>query len=285
MNGGFLIIFLRDNCEVASYCEQHVLRMKVKNLTPHPRIAEYVERILVIETSTITTAFSLPLFANGLPTLVFKSVKGTIRNSYTSHLTLFGQTILPEVINFTEGFTLIAYFFKPYSLQTLFGVPAPQLTDKPVDLNLLKRSNVAGLQEQLLNYDSVEDRINQLDNYICNLIAAAKKGSTIIKYATARIGQNSSKKILGLVQRELCITERTFERLFEKNIGVSPNLYRRICQFNKAFHQLNNRSFYKLTDIAFANGYTDQSHFIRSFKEFTNITPKDYLNLGSPPQE
>jgi len=259
--------------------------MKIKNLTPHPRIAEYVERILMIESSTIATAFSLPLFANGLPTLVFKSVKGTIRNSDTSHLTLFGQTILPEVVHFSESFTLIAYFFKPYSLQTLFGVAAPELTDKPVDLNLLKLSNVTGLQEQLLNYDSLDDRINLLDNYIFNLIAPSRKCSTIIKYATARIAHNSSKKILGLVQKELCITERTFERLFEKNIGVSPNLYRRICQFNKAFHQLNTRSFYKLTDIAFANDYTDQSHYIRSFKEFTNITPKDYLNLGSPPQE
>ena len=111
--------------------------MRVKNLKPNDKIAEYVERILLIENYQITSPFSLPLFANGLPTLVFKSTKGTIRNSSTTHLTLFGQTILPEALTFREDFTLIAYFFKPYSLLSVFGVKAPELTDKPIDLNLL----------------------------------------------------------------------------------------------------------------------------------------------------
>ncbi|HEX6428081.1 MAG TPA: AraC family transcriptional regulator, partial [Niastella sp.] len=56
--------------------------------------------------------------------------------------------------------------------------------------------------------------------------------------------------------------------------------FRRIWQFNNAFQQLNNRQFNKLTDIAFANGYADQSHYIRAFKEFTGITPKEYLKFG-----
>jgi AraC-like DNA-binding protein len=69
--------------------------------------------------------------------------------------------------------------------------------------------------------------------------------------------------------------------MFERNIGVAPNLYRRICQFNSAFTQLNIRNHQKLSDIAFQNGYADQSHYIRSFKEFTNITPKEYLQFAS----
>jgi AraC-like DNA-binding protein len=35
-----------------------------------------------------------------------------------------------------------------------------------------------------------------------------------------------------------------------------------------------------LSDIAFENGYADQSHYVRAFKEFTNITPKDYLKFA-----
>jgi len=64
-------------------------------------------------------------------------------------------------------------------------------------------------------------------------------------------------------------------------VGVAPNLYRRICQFNTAFVQLNRRRHQKLSDIAFQNGYADQSHYIRSFKEFTHITPSEYLKFGS----
>jgi len=32
----------------------------------------------------------------------------------------------------------------------------------------------------------------------------------------------------------------------------------------------------KLSDVAYENGYADQSHFIRSFREFTGYTPSQY---------
>lgn len=257
--------------------------MKVRNLKPPDRIAEYVERILVIENYQITNPFSLPLFANGLPTLLFKSTKGTIKNSTTSNLTLFGQTVFPEALTFTEDFTLIAYFLKPVSLISLFGITAIELTDNPIDLNLLSPQKTLTLQEQLLNANTIEEMTELFDNYIATLIAQSRNSIPKIEYATFKISNNPSKEILGLVRKELHITERTFERTFEKNIGIAPNLYRRICQFNSAFQQLNNRKFNKLSDIAFENGFADQSHYIRSFKEFTNFTPKDFVNLGSKP--
>lgn len=82
-------------------------------------------------------------------------------------------------------------------------------------------------------------------------------------------------------QKELFVTERTFQRLFEKSVGLSPNQFRKINQFNKAFQQLNRRQFSSFADIAFENGYADQSHYIRTFKEFTGLTPKEYLDLIS----
>ena len=255
--------------------------MKVINLKPNDKVAEYVERILVLEYSQISTPFSLPLFANGSPTLLFTSVKGLIRNNPAAHLTLFGQTIVPESLSFGGAFVLIAYFFKPFSLCSIFGVAPLELTDRPVDLNLLAPKRTVALQERLLNTGTTKDRIALLDHYIAGLIADANTGSPIIKYAADRIAHHPTSAVLTLVRKELHLTERTFQRNFEKNIGLAPNLYRRICQFHSAFQQLNNRGYSKLSDIALENGYADQSHYIRTFKEFTDLTPKDYLNFGS----
>jgi len=254
--------------------------VKSKNIIPGDKISKYVDRILVIECKQITTPFILPLYANGVPTILFKSVRGKLGNDNSHHLTLFGQTILPESLTLTDEFTLIAYFFKPYTLLSLFGVSAQELTDKPIDLNLLSLQKSKQLQERLLNVDSVENMIFLLDDFVFSLITNAKTECPLIKYATNKIANDPSKESLVLVQKELHITERTFQRMFEKNIGIAPSLYRRICQFNSAFTQLNNRRHQKLSDIAFQNGYADQSHYIRSFKEFTNITPKEYLHFG-----
>jgi len=255
--------------------------MKVKSPAPAANLTAYVDRILVIEDHRITSPFSLPLFANGSPTLVFSSAKGTLKKESTTNLTLFGQTILPETLTFTEDFTLIAYFFKPYALGALFNITALELTDKPVDGNLLLPQKTTRLQEQLLNAFSTETRLTILDSYIAGLIAHSKDDCAKMRYAADRLAADSSAEVLSSVVKELYMTTRTFQRQFEKNIGLSPNLYRRICQFNSAFQQLNSRGYHKLSDIALRNGYADQSHYIRSFKEFTNITPKEYLNFGS----
>jgi len=255
--------------------------MKVSHLLPDEKIAAYVDRVLVIEMDRITTPFILPLYANGVPNVLFKSVKGKIGNDHVSHLTLFGQTVLPESLTLPEGFILIAYFFKPYSLISLFGVQAHELTDKPVDLNLLFPKKAMALQERLLNAGNPVAMMDLLNDFIFNLIANAAAASPILQYATNQIIKNPSKESLVATQKELHITERTFQRMFDKNIGIAPNIYRRICQFNAAFTQLNNRRHHKLSDIAFQHGYADQSHYIRSFKEFTNITPGEYLNFGS----
>jgi AraC-like DNA-binding protein len=253
--------------------------MKVSNPKPSESIAAYVERILVIDDHHISAPFALPLFANGTPTLLFISKRGEIKGSRTNHLLLFGQTILPEFLTFKEDFTLIAYFLKPFALLSLFGVVANELTDKIIDLNLISPQITTELQEKLLNAGGVCDMLNMMDNYIAKLSLNQRYDHGIVKYATGKIVASPQKEVLLQLQKEMNITERTLQRAFEKNVGISPNLYRRICQFNSAFQQLNTtRNSQKLTDLAFQYGYADQSHFIRAFKEFTNLTPTEYLN-------
>jgi len=250
--------------------------MKVFYKRPPDKVSEYVQGILVIENDHVTTPFYLPLFANGTPTLLFHTAKGQLRKSL-NYLTLFGQTIIPDNLQIRDNFTLVAYFLKPYSLTSLFGISAQELTDKPVDFNLLPQKT--DLQEQLLNANTTSQMILLLDNYIFSLASKIETDLRSIKYATAKIFDNPTKTILSQIQEDIGITERTLQRMFEKSVGVSPNQFRKIHQFNRAFCQLNNRQFQSLSDIAYNNGYADQSHYIRAFKEFTNITPKEYLQL------
>ena len=251
--------------------------MNVTYKKPTDKLSEYVQDILVIENYHVTVPFCLPLFANGTPTLLFHTAQGQIKKN-SGYLTLFGQTILPDKLQIKDNFTLIAYFLKPYSLISLFGISAQELTDKPVDFNLLSKKT--DLQEQLLNSDTASEMILVLDNYIFSLIPKKNKDNPLIKYAAEKIFKSPTRHILNEIQKDIRVTERTLQRMFEKNIGVSPNQFRKIHQFNRAFRQLNNRQFQTLSDIAYDNDYADQSHYIRAFKEFTNITPKEYLHLG-----
>ncbi len=249
--------------------------MKVSYPTPPEKVSAFVQGILVIENDQSSNLFELPLFANGTPTLLFQTKKGQL-SAGSNFLTLFGQTVSPDKLFVKDEFTLIAYFLKPYSLPSLFAVAADELTDHPIDFNLL--SSGSGLQDRLLNAERVNEMLALIDDFLSGFIAKVKVDQSLIKYAVEKIAFNTHKDVLVQLQDELSLTERTFQRMFERNIGVSPNQFRRIIQFNKSFQQLNNRSFKKLSDISLDNGYADQNHYIRSFKEFTNITPTNYLN-------
>lgn len=62
---------------------------------------------------------------------------------------------------------------------------------------------------------------------------------------------------------------------------MNPKEYRRIARFQRALRmmQLGSRDY---ADIAYANGYSDQSHFIRDFRQFSGMTPKQLTEYQTP---
>ena len=80
--------------------------MKVYHPIPADNISEFVQGILVLENNEVIKPCIVPLFANGTPTLLFQTAKGQINNS-SNHLTLFGQTVLPDTLTMKDNFILI----------------------------------------------------------------------------------------------------------------------------------------------------------------------------------
>ncbi len=234
-----------------------------------PELAEYVRTILVFDPDTGKSS-DLPLFTNGMAALVCKD----------QELTLFGESVPDKEWEDANNRPIIAFFFKPFALGTIFKVSAQDLKAKPIALNLWNAHKSMALSVQLAHAGSVQERLAVLNHFISTQIESNQRDCEIVRYATDAIMQNSKTDVLSQLIEELHLTERTFQRIFKKYVGVTPNEYRRICQYYFAFSQLKGRHFEKLSDVAFNNGYFDQSHYIRSFKEFTDTTPNEYLQSG-----
>ena len=248
--------------------------MKIIYPAPSAKVSAYVKAILVIENEEVFSPFILPLFPNGTPTLLFTTAAGWMEGS-EYHLTLFGQTVLPRQMLIGNNFKLVAYFLQPYALGNLFNISASELTDHPIALDIL--TGRSDLQERLLNTASTDQILQLIDKFLYDKITAIRLEDKRLTYASEKISRSADKNILTTLQQELYMTERTFQRLFEHNIGISPNLFRRISQFNRVFRQINEGNFQDLSTVAYQYGYADQSHFNRAFKEFTNLTPSTYL--------
>ncbi len=71
-----------------------------------------------------------------------------------------------------------------------------------------------------------------------------------------------------------------FQRLFLQNTGVSPHEYLVQYRIKKARELLSQGR--SIADVALDTGFVDQSHFTRSFKRATGITPGSYISRSTP---
>jgi len=152
--------------------------------------------------------------------------------------------------------------------------------EAPIDLSYRSPHTINALRTQLMYAADTGRKVEVLDNLLIHQLQINKHACEVIKYATDEMMYNPGTEILSLLLNKLNLNERSFQRMFKKYVGVTPNQYRRICQFQLSFTQLRGKAFNKLTDVAYDNGFADQSHFIRAFREFTQATPQEYLRFG-----
>jgi AraC-like DNA-binding protein len=255
--------------------------MKVRTFTPDPAIADYISHIVVLENDSMFYEATLPLIANGFPSITFQltdPARILQPGRRADQLVLYGQNIRPIQLHTAGEITVIACFLYPYMLYPLFGYSAGELTDQAVDLSLTEPARSINLKEQLLNAPALPQRLQLMTDYIQRLAGLRKTSvDERIVFATRRIQAGKGTSLLIDLQQELYVTERTLQRLFEQHVGLTPKLYSRICQFHASLQHLNRNKFTDMSGVAFENGYADQSHLIRAFKEFTNYSPLEYL--------
>ncbi|WP_109829776.1 helix-turn-helix domain-containing protein [Reichenbachiella versicolor] len=67
-------------------------------------------------------------------------------------------------------------------------------------------------------------------------------------------------------------------RLFGNKLNMTPMKFVRLCKFRVANYHLFHSSK-SLTGIGSNSGYYDQPHFVKEFKHFVGVTPKEYIQI------
>ncbi len=86
----------------------------------------------------------------------------------------------------------------------------------------------------------------------------------------------SQDLLLKQLSREACLSPFYFQRLFLENTGISPHEY--VIQFRIKKAQELLAKGHSIAGVALDTGFVDQSHFTRSFKRVTGITPGGYIS-------
>ncbi len=92
--------------------------------------------------------------------------------------------------------------------------------------------------------------------------------------------KNSNYLTVKNLSNEICLSDRQLRRFYSDWLGMSTEEFILYNKYLTALHLLQSTKL-NLTDVGYASGYYDQSHFIREFKSYTELTPKDYRKVIS----
>lgn len=157
----------------------------------------------------------------------------------------------------------------------LFGIPMSEFSTSAESSFSLPLHD---LHEQLAETSELSGKVEHVESWLFDLLDKNQVSTTIVpsilKLIETYCGQKSIKQIAG----EIRFSERQLERLFKKEVGLTPIKYAGLIRLHQARLVLKHCKAATLTEVAQLAGYYDQAHFCSTFKKTIGVTPGDYLS-------
>ncbi len=253
----------------------------MKQLSEHTSLFPFVKEIILLESDEIDLEKKFPFYANGFPGIIYSKSTNPFylqpRDKKLSEFYLYGQTLEPISIDIKGAFQLIDIRLYPFAVRILLGVDPKVLNDDCFDLKQVKDVDTHKTLIKLNETSNTDDIIEIIADYFDELLQIASINPDYrIKLATNLILSSNGTISVKEIRDRLFVTERTLERHFLQEMGVTVKQFAKIIQFSSSMNQITKSDYDSLTEIGFDNGFADQSHFIRTFKKFTGKTPKEF---------
>lgn len=243
----------------------------------------FVNAIMYNEVTDVDGYVKLPLYADGYPGIMFQvSDHGFYlqpKGKLLSEFFLYGQTLHPISLEAKGRSKFIVCQLYPFASKYLLGVDPKILNDECYDLLQIDHIDMESFRQKLVDARDPATLIEIISDVMIELI----KHNNLPENDQIQNAINLILKADGVVKinevlTQMYMSERTFERKFKSQVGLNPKQFARIIQFQKSLNGLNESNFKSLTEVGLDSGFSDQSHFIRTFKSYTGQTPKYYLN-------
>jgi len=191
---------------------------------------------------------------------------------------VLGQTIERFYIQPTGYVKSFAVRFYPYGFANFVTVPIKTLANKETPLEqLFEKALARKLEQKIIAASNTQERIAIIEDFLLQKFRSEATIESIAKSTVdAILATKGSISITAILQDDVA-KRRQLERMFEKQIGISPKQLGKVIRLQTALQMLLNGQSENLTHIAYESDYYDQAHFIKDFKEFTGITPKAFL--------
>lgn len=265
--------------------------MNVQHHQPrHPILQKHIENYYFLKTDNFDFATKYYAFPHTLtPVSIHKNVEAKIgscsvsvfesdqKNNLAFVQGMRKQPLEVSLKGILDKFTII---FKPLGLNNFIRKSFSEVCPNHTQF-FTEWGNNPKYQHFLQKFYQIEDQIERIDlleDFLISIYCPIEN-QEILEKTLSILTDFEIEKSIELVAEEVGLNVRTFNRIFKKNLGISPVGFKKIARFR---HSLNNKfineQFTRLTDIAYSSNFYDQSYFTNIYKEMTGLNPKLFFD-------
>lgn len=189
---------------------------------------------------------------------------------------VFGQLSKPLEIEPTGETGIFSVRFHPNGFSPLATMPIKEMEDTAVSLEKLFGEDGREIAQRVLSANSTSERIELVEKFILSRLTDPETVDRIVKSTVETILTANGQLSVDELSKQIKVNRRQLERKFSTAIGLSPKQLSKTIRIQTALKMLLNKQFTSLTALAYEGEYYDQAHFIKDFKEFTGLTPKQF---------
>lgn len=159
------------------------------------------------------------------------------------------------------------------------GLALSELANNVIDLEsaLGPAAGVEPLRQRLMELPDLGAALGVLEDWLTARLLRGPLAHPVAGEALRRLRCAGGNLRVDALARELDVSARHLNGLFQREIGLPAKSVVRILRFERALDCLDAKPDRDLSALAYECGYYDQSHLNRDFRELAGLTPTEYL--------
>ena len=255
--------------------------MKYKEHRPHSSLQDYVKCFWILEreytpddpNEEVMPDASVELILNFGAPYVLQVDGQPDRKMPTAFLV--GLQKRPLLFRSNGTVRIVSIRFYAWGISPFLDTKAQTPNNPTINLGREWRE-LANRVEPKVQVDDYDGAVATVEDFLIGKLLTAAFDLRQIQIA-AQLLQREKGQFRVADLAEYCnLSTRQLERHFQNVVGVSPKTLARTIRFEEIYRRLMFDPDTSLTDLAYEFGYTDQAHFIRDFKEFSDKTPGEF---------
>lgn len=189
---------------------------------------------------------------------------------------VIGQLTRPLEVEPTGETGIFFVRFHPYGFLPFATIPIKEMENTAVTLEKLFGKEGKEIEKKILAAGSTSERIALIETFLLSRLIDTETIDHIVKSTVETILTANGQLSVDELSKQTNINRRQLVRKFSSAIGLSPKQLSKTIRLQATLKMLLNRKITSLVALAYQGEYYDQAHFIKDFKEFTGLTPKEF---------